>query len=69
MELLNHLRSVDKVGSRFPSPFTHLVTLLMNKILQLFTVEARIKDLKDFEFFFAINLGWLWRYLQPTWNS
>ena len=69
MELLKHLRSVDKVGNWFSSPFTDFVTLPMDKILQFLPVDARIKDLEDFKFFFAINLNWRWRYLHPTSNS
>ena len=58
MKLLKHLGSVDKVGSRFPSPFADFVTLSINKIFQFLLIDARIKDLGDFEFFFVINLDW-----------
>ena len=57
MELLKHLKSVDKVGSKFPSPFTDFVTLPMNKIFLFLPVDAKIKDLKDFKFLFAINFN------------
>ena len=58
MELLKHLDSVDKVDSRFPSPFTNFVTLPTNKILQFLPIDTRIKDLGDFKFFFAlISIG------------
>ena len=69
MELLNHFRSVGKVGSRFSGPFTNFVTLPMKNILQFLTVDVRIKDFGYFKFFFAINLDWRWRCLQPSWNS
>ena len=57
MEFLKHLKSVDKVDSRFPSPFADFVTLPMDKILQFLPVDARIKDLGDFIFFFIIHLN------------
>ena len=63
MELLNHFKSVGKIGSMLPSLFTNFVTLPMNKIFQSFTVDTRIKDFGDFEFFFTINLNWRWRCL------
>ena len=66
MKVLNHFKSIGKIGSRFPSPFTHFVTLPMNQIFQFFMVDARIKDFGNFEFFFAINFDWRWRCLQPT---
>ena len=58
IELPKHLRSDDKLGSRVSSPFTDFVTLLKDKILQFLWVDAKIKDLGDFKFFFAINLNW-----------
>ena len=56
MEMLNHFKSIDKIGINFLDPFSHFVILPMNKIFQLFMVDAKIKDFKDFEFFFIINL-------------
>ena len=61
MEFLNHFKNVGKISSRFPSPFTDLITVSMDKILQFLSVDARIKDFGDFGFFFAINLNWRWR--------
>ena len=58
MEILKHLKSVDKVGSSFSIPFADFVTLLVDKILQFSLVDVRIKDLGDFKFFFTINLDW-----------
>ena len=63
MELMNHLKSVDKVGSRFPSPFANFVTVPKDKILQFLSVDVRIKDIGNFEFLFTINLDCRWRCL------
>ena len=57
IEFLNYFRRVGKINSRNPSLFAHFITLLLNKILQFFIIDARIKDFGDFEFFFAINLN------------
>ena len=57
-ELLNHFKSINKIGNRFLGPFTHFVILPLNKILQFFTIDTRTKDFRSFEFFFAINLDW-----------
>ena len=43
IELSNHFRSVGKVGSRFPSPFTDFVTVPINMILQFLLVDERIR--------------------------
>ena len=32
MELLNHLRSIRKIGNKFPSPFAYFVILPINRI-------------------------------------
>ena len=58
MGFLNHFRSVEKIGSKYLNSFDHFVILLINKILRIFMVDARIKDFGDFKFFFAINLDW-----------
>ena len=63
MELLNHFKSVGKIGSRFLDPFDYFVILPMKKILQFLPIDARIKDFRYFKFFFAINFNWRWRCL------
>ena len=46
---------LEKISSKFLDCFTNFVTLLIKKILQLFIVDARIKDFGDFIFFVMIN--------------
>jgi hypothetical protein len=34
MKFLNYFWNITKIGDRFPGPFTNVVSLLVNKILQ-----------------------------------
>jgi hypothetical protein len=45
MKFLDHFWSIIKIGDRFPSPLTNVVSLPLNKILQFFLNDFGIKDL------------------------
>jgi hypothetical protein len=44
MKFLDHFWSITKIGDKFPSPFTNVVSLPLNKILQFASSDFGIKD-------------------------
>jgi hypothetical protein len=44
MKFLDHLWNITKIGDRFLSPFTNIVSLPLNKIFQFSLNDSRIKD-------------------------
>lgn len=68
IKCINYFGHFSKISNKFPILIAYFITHPIYKMILIFLIYVGLDDVRNFKFFFFVNLDWWRRCWQPSWD-